>query len=427
MSYEQIREKRDELLRSVAESRRYLTEAEERAKKEGRKGLTAEEQENFKRFHTEQEQLRGAIDALLQVSESDAYLAGLNESRGLLAGRPESGNGGERQQATAEQRAAAFEAYVRSGYHELPAEQRAVMDALKFVPGGERRAMQSNNDTAGGYLIPDEFFNSIVPAKLAWGGMRRAGATVIRTSSGAPLSIPTDNDTSNSGAILNEGATVSTQDVSVGQAVLNAYMYTSKEVRVSRQLLQDSAFPIGPWLAEKLSTRIGRATNSHFTTGTGASQPYGVVTASTAGKTAASATAITFDELLDLKHSVDPDYRLSAKWMFNDNTLLAAKKLKDGEGRYLWQPGSPVSGEPATLDGDPYVINQSMSSIATGVKSVLYGDFSYYYIRDVADAVLLRLEERYAPELQVAFILFQRHDGVLVNPGVAPIKHLVQA
>jgi HK97 family phage major capsid protein len=214
-------------------------------------------------------------------------------------------------------------------------------------------------------------------------------------------------------------------------------MYTSKLVRVSFQLLQDSAFDIGGYLTEKLSTRIGRITNTHFTTGDASAKPNGVVTAST--DSAVSAPVADWDtslvsanmwaHIIDFKHTVDRAYRRQGRFMLSDATLAKIKKTSIGssDARPLWQP-SLAAGEPDTIDGSPYTINEDMADAGTATnKFMLFGDFSKYKIRDVLGMQLLRLSERYADYLQVGFIAFSRHDGDLVDAGTNPIKHLVQA
>ena len=148
----------------------------------------------------------------------------------------------------------------------------------------------------------------------------------------------------------------SEQDMTFGVMTLDAYKYTSKIVRVSVELLQDSAFNLGAELGSLLGERLGRIQNTHATTGTGSSQPNGVVTASALGKTAASATAITTDEIIDLFHSVDRAYRGNSSFMAADSTVAAIRKLKDGDSQYLWQPGlQAVSYTHLTLPTAPYV------------------------------------------------------------------------
>jgi HK97 family phage major capsid protein len=288
-------------------------------------------------------------------------------------------------------------------------------------------AQSVGTNTAGGFTVPEGFMPNLERALLQYGGMREV-ATVLRTAEGNDLPMPNMNDTGNTGALLAENAQDAEQDLAFTVTTLGAYKYTSKIIRVSKELESDSSFNIGAEIGTATGTRLGRIENTHATTGTGSSQPNGIVTASTAGKTAASATVITHDELLDLKHSVDPAYRMGgqASWMFNDTTLLAIKKLKDGDGRPLWQAGISV-GEPDRIDGDIFVVNQDMADIATAVKSVLYGAMGKFYLREVLGVTLVRLVERYADYHQIGYVAITRFDADLRDAGTNPVKHLVQA
>jgi HK97 family phage major capsid protein len=206
-------------------------------------------------------------------------------------------------------------------------------------------------------------------------------------------------------------------------------MYTSKLVRVSLQLLQDSAFDIGAFLAEKLGERLSRATEAHFTTGTGSSQPKGAVTA--AGDSSVqpdvSDGGVTYAELVDIMHALDPAYRQNARWMFHDDVLKEIKKLATIDGTlaapgFVWQAGA-APGQPDTILGKPYTVNQQMPQPTAANKAILFGDFSKYIIRDVLGIQMLRLSERYADYLQVGFIAFSRHDGDLLDAGTNPIVY----
>lgn len=290
----------------------------------------------------------------------------------------------------------------------------------------EQRSMSRLSGAAGDYAVPEGFTSTVDVALLSFGGMREA-AQVIRTAAGGDLPFPTVDDTSNAGAIVAEDVADTEQDVAMGQLVLGAFTYTSKLVRVSMELLQDEAVNVQELLGRLLGERIARILNTHFTTGSGVAQPKGAVTCSVLGKTAAAAAAVTRNELVQLKHSVDPAYRgPGARFMFKDSTLSAIKQLVDGDGRPLWQAGIG-EGEPDRIDGDPYVVNQDMPAMTAGLKSILYGDFSKYLIRDVLDMQLLVLRERYAEYRQLAFLAFSRHDGDLLDAGTNPIKHLIQA
>src|SRR5581483_9599571 len=248
-----------------------------------------------------------------------------------------------------------------------------------------KAALGVGTDPGGGYLVPQGFYQMLVDAQLAYGGMLES-SFVFDTASGNALPIPTDNDTTNAGAILGENTQVGTQDTTFGSITMNAYTYTSKLVLVSNQLLQDSAFNLDGFLSQKLGIRLARIVNTHTTTGNGANKPNGVVTASTLGYTAGgstssgSTTSLAYDDSVELEHSVDPAYRKNARFMFADTTLKAIKKLKDGIGRPLWRAGL-AEKEPDTIDSYPYVINQDMAAMAASAKPVLFGDFQNYFIR----------------------------------------------
>ena len=288
------------------------------------------------------------------------------------------------------------------------------------------RALQTNVPNAMGLAVPESMESGIEKALLAFGGMREA-ATVRRTSDGGDLVFLTGNDTSNTGELLAEGAATSEQDATVGAVTLKAFTYSSKMIRVSLQLMQDASFDVESYIAGLLAERVGRITNTHFTTGVGADRPRGIVNVAAAGITAASTTAVTWDELINLEHSVGSAYRRGARFMFADATLLALRKLKDGEGRYLWQPGAPQGGVPNMIGQYPYTINDDMATMAASAKAILFGQLSRYIIRDVTGWTLMRFNEKYGEYLQVAFTGFSRHDGNLIDAGSNPVKLITMA
>ncbi|MEV5184250.1 phage major capsid protein [Streptomyces werraensis] len=307
----------------------------------------------------------------------------------------------------------AWRSWLRDGTQDLTSEERTVL-RTGWVDGKELRAQGVATGAAGGYVVPPAFRAKMVETMKFYGAMRQV-SEVITTESGQTLPWPTNDDTGNVGAILAENTQVTEQDVTLGQQDVGAFMYTSKLVRVSLQLLQDSVLDFEDWLARKLGERIGRIQNQHFTTGTGTAQPEGVQTNAVVGKTGATGqtTSVTYDDLIDLVHSVDPAYRNSGRvqFMLADGTLGAVRKLKDGQDRPLWQP-SVQAGVPDQVLGYGYVVNQDMPAMAANAKSILFGDFyAGYLIRDVQDVQTLRLSERYADFLQVGFLAFARADG----------------
>jgi HK97 family phage major capsid protein len=324
----------------------------------------------------------------------------------------------------------AFYSMLRAGgdLSELSSEERAVLRS-GVTKGAEFRAQTAGTTTAGGFTVPTTLANFIVKSMAAWGPMYDENiCTTINTSSGEQINIPTVNDISTAVAKHTEGNALTDDggvDVTFGQKALNAFVFDTEFVRFSFELAQDSIFNMEQLLGELLGERLGRRANVELTTGDGTGDPNGIVTASTLGKTAAAEAAITTDELLDLQHSVDPAYRQSpkARFMFNDSTLAAIRKLKQGDGQYIWQMGDIRMGAPGTLLGSPYSVNQAMASIATGVKSVIYGDFGKYYVRKVGSPVIGVMRERFWPDLGIAGLI--RLDGELGD--TAAVKHLIQA
>lgn len=382
------------------------------------RALSAEEQPQWDGLMAEIDSLKAQID---REERLIALNGELNASTGTrVANRPADGQGADRAAYRA-----AFWGWMRNGTADMEPEQRQLLRNRAVAVPAEARALGVASGAAGGYAVADEDMGALVDAMKFFGGMRQSRATILPTDTGADLPIPTTDDTGNTGSIVSENTQLAEQDVTFAQKVLHAYLYTSKIVRVSYQLLQDTSFPLETWLMRKLGERIGRATNAHFTTGTGSGQPEGVVTGATTAGTTAAAGAVTYAELLTLFHSVDVAYRNAAQWMMNDSTVKLLKALEDTEGHLIWSPGL-ATREPDTIMGKPYIVNNDVAAIAANAKGVLFGDFANYYIRDTRDVTILRLTERYADYLQVGFIAFSRHDGALIDAGQHPIKFLTQ-
>lgn len=313
---------------------------------------------------------------------------------------------------------------------ELTAEERAVLKT-GVDKGAEFRA-QTTTTSAGGYTVPVTLADFIVKSMAAWGPMYDPGiCTEILTSGGEQINIPTINDTTVAVVrhlTLGEGVALTDDggsDVTVGTKALNAYIFDTEFVRWSIELSQDSVQNWEQLLGELLGERLARRANTELTTGDGTDDPNGIVTASTLGVTAASATALTADELIDLQHSVDPAYRTSpkARFQFNDSTLKVIRKLKDGEGNYLWNGGDLVKGIAGTLLGTNYSVNQAMASIGSGNKPVIFGDHAKYFVRKVGAPIIGVMRERFWPDLGIAGLI--RLDGELGD--TAAIKHLIMA
>ena len=312
-----------------------------------------------------------------------------------------------------------------SGARTLDADEQNVLKNI-LTPSQYQAAMSVGSQTGGGFWVPDAMMERIEKAMLWFNGMSQFAET-ITTDDGADLPWPVYDDTSNTGRRLSENTAATQTDLSVGVRVLKAYMYSSDEVLVSYQLLQDWPVQAEDILADALAERIARIQNTEFTTYGGANGPQGLLTATTLGFTSASATDTSPDELQQLQFSVNRSYRdhPTSRYMANDTTVGEIMRMKDGNGNYIFM--SPNSGTEPLVWGKPIVVNNDMPNTATGEKAIVFGKGAAYKIRTVRGFSLLRMDERYAPSLQVSFLGFARADGGYINAGQNPIKHLVMA
>lgn len=416
-----------EMRRKRANLWEQMKEIHERAKTENR-DMNAEEKQRWEALNAEVDSLKATIDREERHAELEAEMVAESSRQAEQDGEQEARHE-QTITATAEYRDA-YRAYLRGGMSDLDREQRTLLrQGHQALEGAEARALGVAAGPVGGFTVPDEAMRPIVSAMLAVGGVRRTRASVITTASGADLPIPLSDDTANEGERIGENAGVAELDPTFGQKILRSYMYTSRIVRVPYQFLQDTSISdFESWLAEMFGQRIGRRQNRDFTNGAGGNQPEGLVSASTLGAQTAAAGVIAWEDLVALEHSVDPSYRMGAQWMFHDAVLQELKQLSDGQNRPLWLPGVSV-GEPDTILRYSYVINQHMpapvgAAWAAGDRAIVFGDMSYYWIRDVRGFSIIRLDERYADNLQVGFLAFARADGALIDAGTHPIRHL---
>ena len=280
-------------------------------------------------------------------------------------------------------------------------------------------ALQVGTNSEGGFITPESFETALITALQDISEIRQY-ADVIQTTS--TNNIPVETTLGTATWTAEEGA-YTESDAAFGRVQLEAHKLATI-TKVSEELLQDAFFNIETYLATNFGKRFGLAEEAAFVNGNGSGKPTGIVGGSSAGVTAAGATAITTDELIDLFHSLLRPYRANAVWMINDSTAKLIRKLKDGDNQYIWQPGL-VAGQPDLLLGRPVVVCASMPAATTGNKSVIFGDLSNYTIADRTGLTMQRLNELYAANGQVGFRAFKRTDGkVTLADG---IKHLVQA
>ena len=275
-------------------------------------------------------------------------------------------------------------------------------------------ALQEGTDSEGGYLVPDEFERTLVEA-LEEENVFRTLAHVIKTSSG-DRKIPVVASKGTASWVDEEGAYTESDDA-FSQVSIGAYKLGTM-IKVSEELLADSVFDLEAYISKEFARRIGAREEESFFNGDGKGKPLGILAATggaEVGVTAASATAITADEVIDLFYSLKAPYRKNAVWLLNDATVKQIRKLKDSTGQYLWQP-SLVAGTPDTILGRPVKTSAFMPTAAAGAKTIAFGDFKYYWIADRQGRTFKKLSELYAANGQVGFMGTQRVDGKLILP-----------
>jgi HK97 family phage major capsid protein len=275
-----------------------------------------------------------------------------------------------------------------------------------------QNALQTGTDSEGGYLVPDEFEKTLVEALLE-ANIFRQMANIIGTSSG-DRKIPVVASKGTASWVEEEG-NIPESDDAFGLVSIGAHKLATI-IKVSEELLNDSVFNLESYIAREFARRIGTKEEEAFFIGNGTGKPTGIFNATggaSLGVTGASATAITSDELIDLYHSLGSPYRKNAVFVMNDTTVKAIRKLKDGNGQYLWQP-SITAGQPDTILNRPVKTSGFVPGIEAAAKTIAFGDFSYYWIADRQGRSFQRLNELYAATGQVGFRATQRVDGKLI-------------
>ena len=282
-------------------------------------------------------------------------------------------------------------------------------------------ALQVGTDSEGGYLVPDEFERTLIEALEEENIFRRI-ATVIHSNSG-DRKIPVVASKGTAGWIDEEGLYPESDD-SFGQLSLGAYKLGTM-IKISEELLNDSAFDMEGYITREFARRIGTKEEEAFFKGDGTGKPLGLLADAGGADIGVTTTgaSITADDVIDLYYSLRVPYRKKAKWIMNDSTVSALRKLKDQNGQYLWQP-SLVAGTPNTILGCEVISSPFMPSIAAGEKAIAFGDYSYYWIADRQGRTFKRLNELFATTGQVGFLGAQRVDGKLILPEAIKVLKL---
>jgi HK97 family phage major capsid protein len=277
----------------------------------------------------------------------------------------------------------------------------------------------TTSGAVGGYLVADAIKAGLTKAQAQFGSVYGA-ARVIKTAQGNPIPFDLFNDLANEGSGVAQGGPSGYLDVSFDQVTLGSFKISSNAVAVSSELLRDSYFDVPGILSEALGRRIAVKANKWFTTGAGTTEPYGIVTGATwlrPANAASMSTTISTDQVLDLVHSIDPAYRVGAKFMCPDLQVLSLRKLKNEANDYVWQESTRV-GEPSTLFGYPIVVNQAMAAPAANAKSLLFGALDNFVVREVGQVRIVRSDELLVLNDQTLFIAYASYDSRLINPGV---------
>ncbi|HHR5802962.1 TPA: phage major capsid protein [Providencia alcalifaciens] len=372
--------------------------------------MTDEQRTEWNKAKTEFENLEAQIEREEQLRSLDQEFVDDKEQEQRR--NPEN----DPEAAKVERRNLAFDHFVRSGFGELSTEER---QALK-----ELRAQGTAPDEKGGYTVPTQMLNKIIEQMKAYGGIASV-AQILTTSTGQDITWSTSDGTEEEGELLGENTAASEQDVEFGTAILGAKKLSSKIIRVSNELLQDSGVNIEAYLGSRIAQRIGRGEAKYLVKGTGTGsplQPKGL-DASVTGTVDASAT-FGWKDINALEHALDPAYRNGPKFRlaFNDDTLKNLKEMEDAQKRPLWLP-SIAGVAPSTILGMQYVVDQAIDKMEAGKKFIFCGDFDRFILRRVTYMTLKRLVERYAEYDQTAFLAFHRFDCVLEDTSA--IKALV--
>lgn len=367
------------------------------------RSLTGEEEQTYERLTSEIDALAERIKRMEELVAREEAAA---EVRNDAVARPEERTQDERELEDDMRR------FLRGEIRSLTFDLREGRVAVDHRNGRyEVRDLVKGTSTAGGATVPTGFVARLVEHLVEESGIRRTNAEVITTASGEDLLFP-KTTSHGAAALVAEGAAIPENDPAFGQVTLKAFKFGTL-VQVSSELITDTGVDLLGYVARAAGVSLGQATGQYYITGTGTNQPEGVQPGAAVGKQGASGqtTTVTADDLVDLYHSLVTGYRGRGFWLMLDASLAKIRKLKDAQNQYLWQPGLQA-GIPDTLLGRPVVTDPFMPAMAASQKSILFGDFSrYYIIRDVATLRFDRSDEYAFGNDLVTFRALIRTDG----------------
>ncbi len=384
--------------KAIADARAIVDAAE----KAGRP-LTAEESARFDTLMTAADEARGAIDRAQALNSAEAELASWSEQRDTAAreARKSEPRIESASTSSSDEYRAALVRYLRVGVNGL-------------MPS-ELRALNTGTGSEGGFAT-ETVLDRMFISTLSQANVMRQLCTVISTSSDRTFAVESD---AGSASWTAEASAYTESDSVLAQVSMDGWK-AATIMKVSEELLADSVFDLGAYVATTFGRRIGALQEAAFVAGNNSSKPNGVFSAASTGVTAASASAITADELIDLYHSVAPQYRANAVFLANDSTIKLLRKLKDTTNQYLWQAGL-AAGDPDRLLGRPIYAAVGAPAATTGLDAVCFFDPKSYIICDRGALQVQRLNELYAANGQVGFRGWHRCDGDLANSAAARV------
>jgi len=386
-------------------------------------GLINTLQENRKNIHEQAKVLLDGADAEkrdLNAEESQTFER-MNEDLDAIGARIEQIRAFEARKADAD----AAMADVMSGPQSRGSESPAMEEVRSFLRG-EKAAVTLNRDvkfrdltkgtaSSGGATVPTSFYGQLMEHIIETSGVMSANPTVLETASGETFEVPVT--TSYSTATLTaENVALTESDPAFAKRSLGAYKY-GVIVQAPRELIEDTGVDLEGFLARQCGRALGNGFGTDLVVGNASSKPSGIVQTATTGVTGAAsvAGAFTADNLIDLFYSVNSGYRSSksAAWMMRDATIAAVRKLKDTTNQYLWQPG--LGGTPDSILGKPVVSDPNVAAVALGAKSIIFGDFSAYFVR-IAGGIRFERSTDFAFNTdQITFKAVLRGDGILAD------------
>jgi HK97 family phage major capsid protein len=408
MTVAAIKRAHEQYRNAVEEARTILDTAEAENRE-----LTAEEVEAFDRANADIDARKADVQRLQEYEDRTAdndeierrFAAALNT---------------EPETRTAEDpMTAAVEAFRKGESRSLD------LEPVKGESFAEVRDLTKGTTTAGGHTVPTSFYGQLVAHMIANSAILRAGATVLTTEAGENIQVP-KTTTHPTAALIAEAGTLTESDAVFGQATLGAYKY-GMSTQLSSELVNDTGVDLLGYLARICGEAVGNGFGTHAITGDGSSKPYGIVTNSTLGVTGSASVSgiFTADNLIDLYYSVIEPYRMSSAcgWLMRDASMAVVRKLKDTAGNYIWQPAFALGG-PETIMGKPVYTDPNVAAYATSAKSVIFGDISRYFVRQVRGIRFERSDEFAFQNDLITFRCIARMDGVLVDQTGA-VKHFI--